>query len=190
MDRVKSYLHTLSDLISELPEEDIRSTIHLLLDAFESGKQVFIIGNGGSASTASHFACDLQKGIGSATGRAFKVMALTDNVPLMTAWANDSDYSDVFVRQLSTWVCPGDVVLGISGSGNSENIVKAIEFANGRGAITVGWSGFRGGRLAETAMHSVIVHSDDMQQIEDVHMVLAHLTFRYLMEEMAPQPSN
>lgn len=185
MDRVNDYLDGVAKLLAEVRREDIRKVADLIVEAYRSRKQVFVMGNGGSAATASHFACDLQKGIGCAGDEKFRVMAITDNVPLMTAWANDFDYSDIFAQQLSTWVEPGDLVIGISGSGNSPNVIKAIELANEKGATTVGLAGFKGGRLAQVAQHNVVVPSDDMQYIEDVHLVLSHLIFRYLLEGIA-----
>ncbi|MDH7482315.1 MAG: SIS domain-containing protein [Armatimonadota bacterium] len=185
MDRVKNYLNDVAQLLIEAPTEDIRKIASLVMDAYLSGKQVFIMGNGGSAATASHLACDLQKGIGCLNpDKKFRVMALTDNVPIMTAWANDTDYSNIFAEQLATWVEPGDLVIGISGSGNSPNIIKGIEVAKEKGAITAGLSGFKGGKLAQVADHNVVVLSDNMQHIEDVHMVISHLIFRYLLEEL------
>ncbi len=182
MDRVKDYLSAVSSLLMEAPEEEIRKVAELLLDAYSTGRQVFIMGNGGSAATASHFACDLQKTMGLLGEKKFKVMALTDSTPLMTAWANDFEYADIFARQLATWLAPGDLVIGISGSGNSANIMKAIEYANNQSAVTIGMSGFNGGQLAQSARYNIIIQSDNMQHIEDVHMVLAHLIFRYLLE--------
>jgi len=185
MDRISDYLDSVAGLLAQVPRDDIRKAADMIVNAYKSRKQVFIMGNGGSAATASHLACDLQKGIGCGRDAKFKVMAVTDNIPLMTAWANDSDYSDIFAEQLSPWVEPGDVVVGISGSGNSPNVIKGIQLANEKGALTIGLAGFKGGRLAQVAQHSVIVPSDDMQHIEDVHMVLAHLIFRCVLEEIA-----
>ena len=185
MDRVKNYLDSVAGLLAQISQEDTRTIANLVMDAYKDGRQVFIMGNGGSAATASHLACDLQKGIGFCGDKWFKVMAVTDNIPIMTAWANDADYSDIFANQLAPWLQKGDLVIGISGSGNSPNIIKAIEFANTKGAITAGMSGFKGGKLAQTAQFNVIVPSDNMQYIEDIHMVLSHLIFRYLLEEIA-----
>lgn len=185
MDRVRNYLSCVAGLLQDAPAEDIRKAADMVLDAYRKGKQVFIMGNGGSAATASHLACDLQKGIGClSTEKKFRVMALTDNVPIMTAWANDTDYSNIFAEQLATWVMPGDLVIGISGSGNSPNIIRGIETAKSKGAITIGMSGFQGGKLAEVADHNIVIKSDNMQHIEDVHVVIAHLIFRYLLEEL------
>lgn len=185
MDRVSDYLNAVAKLLDEVPREETRKVAELVVEAYRSGKQVFIMGNGGSAATASHLACDLQKGVSCTGGTKFKVMAVTDNVPLMTAWANDFDYSDIFAEQLSAWVQPGDLVIGISGSGNSPNVIKGIELADQKGAVTVGLSGFKGGRLTQAARHNVVVPSDDMQHIEDVHLVVSHLIFRYVLEEIA-----
>lgn len=184
MDRIHKYLDAVSGLLAGLSRDDIRKVADLVYDAYNNGKQVFIMGNGGSAATASHLACDLQKGLGGMSDKKFKVMAVTDNIPIMTAWANDADYSDIFSEQIATWVQPGDLVVGISGSGNSPNVIKGIELANSKGAVTVGLSGFKGGCLAQVAQHGVIVESDNMQYIEDVHMVLSHLIFRYVLEEI------
>lgn len=184
MDRVNDYLDTVARLLANIPRDRIRKVSDLVREAYLSDRQVFIMGNGGSASTASHLACDLQKGIGGLGEKKFRAMALTDNIPIMTAWANDTDYSNVFSEQLSTWVNPGDLVIGISGSGNSPNVINAIELANQKGAVTIGLSGFQGGKLAQVAQHSVVINSDNMQHIEDVHMVLAHLIFRCLLEEV------
>lgn len=184
MERIDSYLNTVSELLAAIPREKIAKVVDLVRDAYENGRRVFIMGNGGSASTSSHLACDLQKGLGAMTDRRFKVMSLSDSIPIMTAWGNDTDYSNIFAPQLETWVQPGDLVIGISGSGNSPNVINAIELANRMGAVTVGLSGFEGGKLDKLAQHGVVVRSDNMQHIEDVHMVLAHLIFRVLMEEL------
>lgn len=185
MDRISAYLDAVSGLLARISRDDIKTVADLVVDAYKKGSQVFIMGNGGSAATATHLACDLQKGVGSMGEKKFKVMSLTDNVSIMTAWANDADYSDIFSEQLATWVQPGDLVIGISGSGNSPNVIKGIEVANARGAITVGLSGFKGGKLAQVAKYGIVCESDNMQHIEDVHMVLAHLIFRYVLEEIA-----
>lgn len=179
---VDDYISDVSRLLARAPMDSIRLVADLLLDAYKDGRGVYIMGNGGSAATASHLACDLQKSIGLCEDRKFKVMALTDSTPLLTAWANDFSYSDVFARQLSTWLEPGDLVIGISGSGNSANVIKAVEVASEIGAVTVALTGFDGGQLSLAATHSIIMPSEDMQHIEDAHMVIAHLIFRYVLE--------
>jgi D-sedoheptulose 7-phosphate isomerase len=182
MDLVTGYLNTVGELLLNTPSEKLEEISAMVLDAYKTGKQVFVIGNGGSAATASHLCCDLQKSVSLDGGKQFKVMSLTDNVPVMTAWANDFEYEDIFARQLSTWVQPGDLVIAISGSGNSKNVIKAVEVGNESGAVTIGFSGFDGGKLAKTALHNVIVPSNDMQHIEDLHMVFSHLIFRYVLD--------
>lgn len=184
MERINAYLGRVTELLAEVSREDIEKLLDLVRDAYKNDKQVFIMGNGGSAATATHLACDLQKGLGFTGDKRFRVMSVTDNVSVMTAWANDTDYSTIFANQIETFVRPGDLVIGISGSGNSPNVIKGIEVANERGAITAGMAGFKGGKLAQTAKYCVTVPSDNMQHIEDVHMVLSHLLFRILMEEI------
>ena len=183
MSIIRDYLDLVNKMLAELPEDKIRDVIETLKSAHADGRQVFVLGNGGSAATASHFACDLQKGLKEFTGKRFKVMAVTDSVPIMTAWGNDNSYDDIFAEQLDSLLEPGAVVLAISGSGNSPNVIKAIEKANEMGAITIGWAGYSGGKLAQVAQKSIVVDSDNMQRIEDVHMVLAHLVFHCLMRE-------
>jgi D-sedoheptulose 7-phosphate isomerase len=185
MTSIENYISDVSCLLSKAPTDSIQRVADLVLDAYMYGRGVYVMGNGGSAATASHLACDLQKSVGLCGDRKFKVMALTDSTPLLTAWANDFDYSDVFASQLATWIQPGDVVIGISGSGNSANVVKAIETAGKLGAVTVAITGFDGGRLSPKAMHSIIMPSEDMQHIEDSHMVVAHLIFRYVLDAIA-----
>lgn len=183
MSMINEYLGLLTQAIEELPEDKIQDVIDILKAAHSDGRQVFLLGNGGSASTASHIACDFQKGLKECTGKRFRASAMTDNVAVMTAWANDTDYENIFAEQLDSLLESGDVVLAISGSGNSPNVIKAVEKANQMGAITIGWSGFAGGKLAQVAQKSIVVNSDNMQRIEDVHMVLGHLVFACLMRQ-------
>jgi D-sedoheptulose 7-phosphate isomerase len=181
---IRSYLSDVQDLLGTVSEEEIRSVIDLLKQAYEDDRQVFLLGNGGSAATASHMACDLQKTIGGSYSKRFRVLAVTDAIPIITAWANDTDYANVFAKQLATFVNPGDLVIAISGSGNSPNVIEAVNVANEKGAMTIGLTGYSGGKLAEIAAKSLIIRSNNMQQIEDVHMVLAHLMFTCLMKEL------
>jgi len=183
---IREYLDLVAQALAELPEDSIQDVIDTLKAAHADGRQVILLGNGGSAATASHLACDLQKGVKEHTGKRFRASSVTDNVAVMTAWANDTSYENVFAEQLDSLLQPGDVVLAISGSGNSPNIIKAIEKANEMGAITIGWSGFAGGKLAQVAQKSIVVNSDNMQRIEDVHMVLGHLIFSCLMKQCGP----
>jgi len=167
-----------------VPLEHVCEMVDVLLSANYVGSTVFVVGNGGSASTASHFACDLAKGTLTSDRPRFRVMALTDNVALMTAWSNDVSYEDVFAEQLRSVIRRGDVVVAISGSGNSENVLRAVELASQAGGITVGLSGFSGGKLSTLVDVPVVVPCDCMEQIEDVHLTLCHLACTALRERM------
>lgn len=190
MSMINSYLGNLSGAIAELPEDKIRRVIDTLKHAYAEGRQVFLLGNGGSAMTASHIACDFQKGLKEITGRRFRAMSITDNVALMTAWANDTDYDSIFAQQIDSLAAPGDVVIAISGSGNSPNVLRAVERANAIGAITIGWSGFGGGKLAALVQQSIVVNSNNMQRVEDVHMVIGHVVFACMMKECASEQAE
>jgi len=141
------------------------------------------MGNGGSAATASHFVCDINKGVSLKLQKKFKVLCLNDNIPIMLAYANDISYDSVFIEQLKNFIGNDDLVIGISGSGNSKNILNAIEYANKIGARTFGIIGCDGGKLKDIAQRSLIVRSFDMQKIEDCHMILAHLTMQYFSKK-------
>ena len=187
MNFAQNYIGQLKQTLDGLPLTQINEIKDILLDAYSKNKRIFIIGNGGSAATASHFACDLSKGttIGNPDmKKRFKVIALTDNIPLLTAWGNDADYSQIFVEQLKNLLDKDDVVIAISGSGNSENILKAVEYANEKGALTIGLTGFAGGKLKDIAHKCLIVSSDSMERIEDIHLILEHLICSWLREEL------
>ena len=190
MNFVEDYLEELKETLNRLPFSKIRKIKDILLSAYQKNKRVFIMGNGGSAATASHFGCDLAKGTtmgkGDLTPR-FRVTTLTDNIPLLTAWSNDAYYSSVFLEQLRNILEPGDVVIAISASGNSENVVKATEYANANLAITVGLTGFEGGKLKKIAQECLIVPSQSMERIEDVHLILEHLICSWLRNEIQPK---
>jgi len=178
------YLEDVRTMLAQMPLESIEQVLQALLDVYEREGTVFIMGNGGSAATASHFAGDLAKGTAHPGLRRFRVVPLTDNVPLITAWANDVDYEWIFAEQLRNLVRPGDLVIGISGSGNSPNVLNAIALAREMGATTVGLTGGDGGKLALMADIAVIAPSDTMEQIEDAHLVLEHLICTTLRDEI------
>ena len=185
MERIKEYISHLQGVISVLPVDSIKRITELVLEAYQTEKQVFILGNGGSASTASHFACDLGKGTVCGNGRRFKAISLTDNVALMTAWANDSSYGDIFREQLRNLLNMGDIVIGISASGNSRNVINAVEYANSRDCVTIGLVGFGGGELSRMVDECIIVESDRYGPVEDVHLVLEHIISSCIAEELA-----
>lgn len=149
--------------------------VSVLKAARDSGRRVYVCGNGGSASTASHMASDLNKGATRKDSPRFRAIALTDNIASMTAHANDSSYEDIFVEQLKNHLEKGDVVVAISGSGNSTNVLKAVEYANALGATTIGLSGFDGGKLSRIAKVSYVVPNECMQQVEDIHLLIEHM---------------
>lgn len=174
---VESYFASLSSTIQKMPLHSIDSVTERLLWAFNNDKAVYVFGNGGSASLASHFACDLGKGTVNGSGKRFRVMALTDNLPLITAWANDSSYDDIFAEQLTNFVGPHDVAFAISASGNSRNVINALQVAREVGATTLGITGFKGGFMKELCDNCIIVPSENMQIIEDLHLSIAHAIF-------------
>ncbi len=184
---IENYLGGVAGLISKLPSDQIDGIVQVIKQAYLEGRRVLICGNGGSAATASHLSEDLQKGIGCLTCKKFKVMALTDSAPLITAWANDTDYASIFVEQVQTWAQAGDVLVAISGSGNSPNIIRAVETANEMGMTTIGLTGMGGGKLSKLATKSIVVASDSMQQIEDVHIVLSHIIYVCLYKEISQE---
>lgn len=174
-ERLRAYLSGVYEALQGLDLLAVERMVEVLHQARLLGATVFILGNGGSAATASHFACDLSKGTLVQGGPRFRALALTDNLPLITAWSNDVDYADVFVEQLKSLLRPGDVVIGISGSGNSENVVRALRWAKERMARTIAMVGFDGGRLRSVADLVVWVPCSVMEQVEDVHLILEHM---------------
>ena len=171
---IHQYLSELKNEINHLPVEQIEAIVTVLQKAREEGRRIFLMGNGGSAATASHFASDLNKGANASGQRRFKAMAFTDNIPVMTAWGNDSAYADIFREQVENHVEPGDIVIGISGSGKSPNVVTAMELAKKKGAYTIALTGMGGGRVKDIADLCLIVPSDSMERIEDVHLAIEH----------------
>lgn len=182
----KKYLNETRQLLDSFEEEfldKIDEIAKVLFKARDGKKTIFVMGNGGSSSTASHFACDLSKGATVHGIPRFRVIALTDNTPSILAWANDSAYGDIFIEQLKNLMSPGDVVIGISGSGNSINVINAIEHANKNGGITVGLSGYDGGKLLRIAKHNIHVKSFCMERVEDIHLLINHLLTCLIREE-------
>lgn len=174
-----NYVEQLKDLLDIFPHDTFEKIGKTLISAYDNEKHVFIMGNGGSGSTASHFACDVNKGSCFALEKKFKVICLNDNVPTILAYANDMSYSKVFVEQLKNFLQHGDVVIGISGSGNSENVLQAISYAKEKGAQTIGLTGFDGGKLAQIVDIPLVAAINDMQKVEDIHMIVVHMLMQY-----------
>lgn len=182
----KQYFEELQRVAISLCLDGIDQIADELLKAYDSGRTVYTFGNGGSASLASHLACDLGKGTACCNGgKRFRVLALTDNIPTLTAWANDSGYADVFSEQLRNFVQPQDVAFAVSGSGNSKNVLNALRVAREAGARTIGISGFQGGEMKSLCDICVVVPSYNMQIIEDLHLAMAHSIFRIVYSRMS-----
>lgn len=182
-----SYFSILERAASTLAWDRIDSIAGILHRAYEEEKTTFLFGNGGSAALASHFACDLTKGTWAqgAAQKRFRAIALTDNLAVLTAWANDSSYEDVFAEQLRGVVQPGDVAFAISCSGNSPNVLKALEVAREAGAVTIGLGGFEGGFMKSLCDTALVICSDNMQIIEDLHLSVAHCLFTLVRNQIA-----
>jgi len=174
IDEIDRYLRGLSETVDRVSREEIREVVDVLLAACRARKRVYLVGNGGSATTASHIANDLSKQAIVDGHPKFRAIALTDNMPLVTAWANDEDYSMVFYRQLDNHVEPGDVVIAISTSGQSRNVIRALELARERGAVTIGLTGSDGGAMCGLLDHCIFVPSADIGHQEAVHLALDH----------------
>ena len=175
----RSYFDLHVDVLRKLPYSAIETVVGELVRAYRDGRRVYLFGNGGSAALASHFACDLGKGTVAdcSGGKRFRVAALTDNIPLITAWANDSCYEDIFAEQLRNLLTPGDIAFAISGSGNSPNVLRALTVAKAAGGTTMGMTGYSGGKMKSLCDYCIVVPSDNMQVIEDFHLSVSHALF-------------
>lgn len=171
---IARYLQQVDAALRAIDARAVEDVIDELRDARARDATVFLFGNGGSAATASHFASDLAKGTARPGCQRFRVVALTDNVPLLTAWANDTDYGNVFVGQLEPLIRPGDLAIGISGSGSSQNVLRAAALARQRGARVIGLIGFDGGQLKALCDRAIVVPATRIEQVEDAHLVLEH----------------
>jgi D-sedoheptulose 7-phosphate isomerase len=162
--------------------DKVNQAIELFKDARANGRHIFVCGNGGSASTASHFACDIVKGASYNRGQRFRIMALTEQLATITAYANDVSYDCVFVEQLRNFAQSGDLVMAISGSGNSPNVIRAMEYANSAGCRTIALTGRDGGKLGPLAELNIQVSAPHMGRIEDAHMIVCHMIGYYFMD--------
>ena len=179
-DYIREYIDRLEQGLREINPVAIERVVETLEIARQERRTIFIIGNGGSAATASHMANDLQKLASHGKGAAYRAIALTDNVPLITAWANDADYEEVFTRQLDALAQEGDILIVITGSGNSPNIVHAVKWAKGANLTMIALLGFDGGVVKELADHALLFAEDHYGRVEDAHMILEHMIANYL----------
>ena len=179
---VAAYKKNSLRVLDAVPEDLVADLASLLETARRSGRQIFVCGNGGSAASASHLANDLGKGASSGRSPRFRVLSLTDNVSWISALANDYAYDQVFVEQLRNYGRNGDLLLAFSGSGNSPNVIKAVEWANRNGIATVGITGRSGGKLSQCARHVIRADSSHMGHIEEAHFLILHLVSYFFME--------
>jgi D-sedoheptulose 7-phosphate isomerase len=186
----EAYMQQVSEVLKRLPFNVVDQVVDALWNAYCEDRAVFLFGNGGSAALASHCACDLGKGTIMNGHRRFRVLALTDNVPLMTAWANDTSYADIFAEQLRGFLRKDDVVFAFSASGNSANVLNALTLAQETGALTMGLTGFQGGKMKSLCELCVVIPSENMQVIEDLHLSVSHSIFTSLRARIADLTSR
>jgi len=179
---VRDYMRRSIEVMKTLPVEEMTLFIDALRDARDHRRQVFLCGNGGSASTASHLAAWLGKDGSRGAEHRFRVVSLTDNIPWMTSLANDEEYAAIFVEQLKNYAQPDDVLIAFSGSGNSPNVVRAIEWANERGLLTIGITGRPGGKLGQMAKLPIFVESEHLGHVEEGHFLIQHLVSYFFVE--------
>jgi D-sedoheptulose 7-phosphate isomerase len=177
------YQNEVMRAVAQVNLEKVHQAIEWFKEAREQQRQIFVFGNGGSAATASHFTCDMVKGASYGRKPRFRIIALTDSLATITAYSNDVAYDAIFVEQLQNFARRGDLAMGISGSGNSSNVLRATEYANSIGCRTLALTGRDGGKLGSLAQLNIHVPQQHMGRIEDVHMVVCHMISYYFMEE-------
>ncbi len=183
MEYIQNYITSLQQTMDQLPQSLISDVINVLQRARMQGSQVFIMGNGGSASTASHFVCDLAKNTRCEGLPHFRAIGLADNMEIFSAYANDEGYENVFSQQLINLVKPGDIVIAISASGNSKNVLNAVDEARKYGATTIGFTGFSGGHLGQMVDIHIHVNSTIIEHVEDIHLMLEHMIVRTIKDQ-------
>jgi len=187
--QIKNYYDNLSNAINKISVDEIENCAKVLIKAHKNNNNIFICGNGGSASTASHFACDINKGVSYGLEKRFKIIPLTDNFATITAYSNDLNYEMIFVEQIKNFFQEKDVLIAISGSGNSKNVIKAVEFVNQNNGISIGWTGYDGGKLKEITNFSINANYNDMQICEDIHMSLVHVLMKVIRKYLTGSES-
>lgn len=197
-EQVQDYFVRLRSAVDVVPVSEVATLARLLLQAYDRDKFVITMGNGGHGATASHFINDLSKHTVVSdhknevvvSQKRFRALCLLDNLSLVTAWANDMGYENVFVQQIANWVGEGDLVIAVSGSGNSENILRALALANERGAITVGIAGYQGGKVKQVVRHCIIVPAENDLFIEDMHLSIFHAVTSVVRRELQGRAKN
>jgi D-sedoheptulose 7-phosphate isomerase len=184
-DHMEDYLHRLSSTIEQLPRDRIARLGSTLLRAYKNDKQVFTLGNGGSASTASHMAADLAQTTIAPNMRRFRITSVNENMSILTAVANDIGYAHVFSKQLSNVICAGDVLIAVSASGNSPNVLEAMRYSQRESAEVVALLGFDGGEAASLADNAIVVPSSDYGIVEDLHLAINHMIVEHFKTHLA-----
>lgn len=187
---INFYISQLLTTIKNQNISEIETCAKVLLEGYHSNKQIFVCGNGGSAATASHFACDINKGVSYGLSKRFKVLPLLENIATISAYTNDVNYDSIFVEQLKNFYNDGDILIGISGSGNSTNVLNAVSFVNENNGTTIGWTGYTGGKLKELTHYSINANIEDMQISEDLHMIYTHILMKTLRNYIVNASTN
>jgi D-sedoheptulose 7-phosphate isomerase len=175
-----TYLDKLQRLLASVDRTEIDTAVAVIATAWQAGRQVITLGNGGSSLTALHFINDWNKSIFMSSGRPFRGRSLVENIGLVMSYGNDISFQDIFVEQLKNLLQPEDLVIAISGSGNSENVIRAVDYANQNGAVTLGLCGYGGGKLRQISQHVVWANANDMQLSEDLHAMFGHIVMQEL----------
>ena len=179
---IDTYFSDLQEMVRAISQAHLQEILALLEETYRQGRRIFIMGNGGSAATASHFALDLAKNTIMPGAPRVKAISLTDHVPLITAWSNDTAYEHIFAEQLANMIEPGDLVIGISASGNSLNVINALKVAKKSRAATIGLLGAKGGQIKQMVDAYVLAPGQNIEQEEDAHLILAHIITRHMRE--------
>jgi D-sedoheptulose 7-phosphate isomerase len=182
---IEKYLNAHRAALDSIPAESLAQLIEIFRTAWKEDRQIFVFGNGGSATNASHFATDLGKGASDKLSKPFRVMSLNDNTGWITALGNDYSYDDIFVRQLMNFARPGDIAFVMSVSGNSPNLVKALQWSKEKGLITIAMVGEKRGKLAEIADHALVVEDGHYGRAEDTHMTMSHMICYAFIEQVS-----
>ena len=186
---IEDYLNAQLSCVGNLREvsQILKNIFEKLISARDNDQTIYVMGNGGSASTATHFTSDLLKTSIVKNKKRFKAHSLSDNIPVVLAWANDDEYNNIFLGQLENFLKKNDIVIGFSGSGNSENVIKAIEFANNNNATTISFTGKGGGKISKISQINLTIPSDDMLTIETMHLLICHLLTTMIRSDGEPQ---
>jgi D-sedoheptulose 7-phosphate isomerase len=187
LETINRYFIELEQMVHAISMQHLQQVLRMLEETYYNGHRIFIMGNGGSAATASHFALDLAKNTIMPGAPRLKAISLTDHVPLITAWSNDTAYEHIFAEQLANMIEPGDLVIGISTSGNSRNVINALKLAKKSRAATVGLLGAMGGKIKEMVDAYVLAPGQNIEQEEDAHLILTHVITRHMREVVRSQ---